>query len=206
MFPWVALGVLAALPAPAQEKPPVKEEPRPAAVELPVTSCAGSCEHSCGGIKVLWAEHEVPIQRLEPREVIRTIKRPTFVVAYREEKRTVHDTVVKTRDVERLVPCTTMQPCTVTDPCTGHCTTVLKSVTEMKLVKDVECYSVPVTREVTVKVPYLKAAEEEVKQKMILVDTITVMKKEGCPVVIPSAPVPKERWFLAQPPCAPCEH
>ena len=213
MFSYVALGALALLARPGtaqQEKPPAAELlPPPAAVEVPAApSCAGGeCAPPCaGGIKVLWAEHEVPIRRIEPREIEVKTKRPTVVVDYWEKECTVIDYVVKEREVERLAPCTVLQPCTVTDPHTGHCTTVMKPVTEMRPVKDVVCCTEPVTKTVKVKVPYLKQVEEEVKQKVVIFEYKTVMKKEGCPVVMPAPEVPKTRYLLAEPPCQPDGH
>jgi hypothetical protein len=203
MLSWGALGILAwaVLPAWAQDegtksKEAVKEETK-AAIEIPVATCLPPC----GPFKVLWAEHDVPIQRLEPREVITEIKRPTYVIEYKEVKKQVTDIVIKTREVTREVPCTTMQPCTVTDPHTGHCSTVWQPVTEIKVVKEMECSSVPETREVTVQVPYLKQVEEIVPQKTIILEYKTVMQKRGCPVVVPGGAVLRDRWLVAEPPC-----
>jgi hypothetical protein len=201
MFACVALGVLA-LTCPAQEKlPPPQEKSveKSPVTEVPLAPAA-DCGHTCPGFKVLWVEKEVPIQRLEPREVVTLVRRPATVVADRVVKRAVTDVVLQPREVLKEVTCTTMQPCTETDPHTGHCTTVFKPVTECKVVKETVYVAVPVTREVDVTEPYLKQAEEIVEQKTVLWEYRTVMQKRGYPVAVPAGEVLKERWFVA-PPC-----
>lgn len=207
MLSCVAVGVVALLvsPCPAQES--IKEQPKEKPADtsaLPVLPADG-CDKGCPVPKILWVEKDVPIQRLEPREVITEIKRPTVKVEYRDEKRVITDTVFKPREVLREVPCTVLKPVTVTDSCTGHCTTTLEPCTEMKLVKETVFVPVCEERTVTVKVPFLKETEEIVKQKTILLELKTVLQKREYPVAVPGGEVPKDRWLAAPLPC-PCPH
>jgi hypothetical protein len=195
----VAALATAGLPAWAQEKEkpetaPVPEKEKPAEEAPPGPS-------GCS-FKILWAEQEVPIQRLVPREVIKVDKVPTLEVAYREEKRIAVEMVLKSREVEHEVPCTVVTEVKVTDPVTGVCSTVLQPCTTVKKVKDVEYYSVAEERPITVLVPYLKAAETEVVQKSILLEELTIMQKDGWPVRIAAEAPRCDQWYLVpKPPC-----
>jgi hypothetical protein len=196
-----------------EQVPPPKEKPQekvqekvpeklPPLVEEPAHS---DCHHERPSVKILWMEREVPVQVLTPREVIIPEKYPTLEVAYREVKRKVIEIVMKPREVTREVPCTTLQPCTVCDPHTGCCTTVMQPVTVMKLRKETVFYPAPEEREIVVKVPYVKEAEEIVPRRTVILEYRTEMQKRPSAVAIPG-PVFGDRMLLAPKGCEHPEH
>jgi hypothetical protein len=192
-------GILAGLTLPAMAQEELPPAPPPVA-EIPAAPCAPDCERP--GIRILWMEHEVPLQRIVPREVITEEKTSTLEVAYREEQRVVCDIVFKPREVMKPVNSCTLQPVTETDPCTGKCCTVMKPVTEVKVVKATEFVAVSEERVVVVKVPYLKPVEKIVPHRNVLLEYRTETRREGCPLAIPDV-VPHERVLVAPKPCHP---
>jgi hypothetical protein len=206
----VALLALAARPGAAQEKPPggegVLPPPKPVPTLPPAPAPVTAPEPAplvppgCG-VRVLWLEHQVPVERLVPREVITEERRPSMEVAYRDEKREVIETVVKSREVERLVPCTVMKPFTETCPETGQCTTVWKPCTEMRTVKEPEYYAVQQPRTVVVPVPYLKPAEIVVPHKTIVLEYLTTTMKHHEAVVIPGPECQPTPYVMPPQPC-----
>lgn len=188
-------------PRPAQEVPPGTERvPSPTPAENPPPAEAPTLPPGCG-VRVLWLDHWVPVERLVPREVITEERRPSLEVAYREEKRTVIETVLKSREVERLVPCAVLKPVTETCAETGQCTTVWKPCTEMKPVKELEYYAVPEPRTIVVQVPFVRAAEVITPRRTILIENLTIMQK--CPeaMVIPGPTGRPDRYELVPRPC-----
>jgi hypothetical protein len=166
-----------------------------------VVPAGPGCEESHPSLNVLWMEQRVPVQVLVPREVVTEVLRPSYEIIYRLEKRTVTNVVMKSREVLREVPKTTMVPCTETDPHTGHCSTVLKPVVEMTVRKDVEFYAVPEEKVELVKVPYLREVEEKVRRKTVLLESLTEMQRRGYAVPVPGPEVRPPQW-LAAPGCA----
>jgi hypothetical protein len=206
--PVVAVTLLAwaALPSPAQEKLPQPQE-KPPVVETPPPlvgpCCPTECRPECNGLRVRWAECDVPIHVLVPREVTTEQKRPTVEIAYRAEKRKVTDMVLKPKEITCEVPCTTLRPFQDICPHTGECKTVWKPCTEMKVQKQTVYVSVPEERTVTVQIPYLKPAEEVVVQKTILLEYKTELQKKGFAVPVPGPELPRDRWIITPQPCAP---
>ena len=192
---------------PAQEKlPPPEPGPRTVPDTLPpallppplmVPLTFGPC------LDVRWAEHDVPLQSLRAREVLRLVEQPTLEVAYREQKKVITEVVIKSRQVEQQVLCTVMREVQVTDPVTGHCSTVLQPCTEVKVVKDIVYEAVPEERTVVVKCPYLRQTTEKVPVKDLLLEYRTEFRKEGFPVVVPGNEIPPRRVLLA--PKLPCD-
>jgi hypothetical protein len=205
-----ALVALAARPGAAQERPPGTEAVPPPATAAPPAAPAPALpapapDTHCGTNRVLWMERQVPVQTLVPREIITEERTPTLEVAYREENRTVTEMVVRSRDVERQVPCTVMKPVTETCPETGECTTVWKPCTEIRTVREPEYYSVPETRTVVVRVPYLRPAELVVPRKTVAFEYRTAMQIREEPVVIPGPEIPPTRWVMPpEPPHEEC--
>lgn len=205
-------GVSAQTPTPASEPigPPVKEQippPKedPPLVELSPIAPAEDCEAPCNpGIRILWAETDVPVRTLVPREVIHQEKRKTLAVAYRAEKRVITEIVLKPCTVEKLVPCAVLKPVQVTDPVTGHCTTVMEPCTEMKLVKDTVYKAVPEQRTIQVNVPYLKEVDEVLLRRDTLLEYRTFLQKKPYPIAI-THQEPQPKTVVAPEPAA-CEH
>ncbi len=216
LVPLVTLGMLAwgAWSSRAQEPAQLpKELPPPQKEMIPppeeVAPPAGpDCHHEKAhpGVKVLWLEHEHPIQVLVPREVITEQKRPTLEVFYREEKRKVTEMVVKEKQEPREIPFTTMKPCTEICPSTGHPITVMKPFTEMRTVKETVFCAVPEEREIIVKVPYIKEVEEVVPRKTVILEYKTELQKRPSAVAIPTVEY-QPRWLIVpKPPCPDAEH
>jgi hypothetical protein len=186
----------------AQELPPTPERvPPPVPNELPaapapVVAPAPLPEAGCGPNQVLWMERLVPVHTLAPREIVTEERRPSLEVAYRDEKQVVTELVVRSREVERAVPCTVLKPVTETCPETGQCTTVWKPCTEIKIVKETEFYSVPEQTTLVVRVPYLRPAELVVPRKTIALEYHTALQKQEEPIVIPGYEVPPTRYVM----------
>lgn len=194
--------VFSALPAAAQEKPlPLEPIPSPAPAESPA-ACPADCPNPA--IKVLWLEKDVTLQRIVPREVITFRTAPTMEVEYTEKKCKVTDIVLKPREVVREVACCTLQPETTTDPHTGKTCTVMKPVTQMKQVKEIEYVAVPEEREVTTRVPSLKYATKSVPHRVVLFEYRTEMRKTACPVPVADV-VPTREYKVAPRPHCPCD-
>jgi hypothetical protein len=195
----VALMALAVRPGAAQERLPVPQpvpSPTPEAAPASLSALPPGC-----GVKVLWLEHSVPVTRLVPREVITEERRPSLEVAYREEKRVITEMIVKSREVEKQVPCTVMMPVTETCPETGECKTVYKPCTDIRTVKETEFYTVPEQRTLIVRVPYVKPAEIVVVRKAIVAEYRTILQKKEQPVVLPGPEGRPDRWILAPKVC-----
>jgi hypothetical protein len=191
---------------PPEKAPPPKELPSPTPlVGLPAPCCA-ECEHPT--LKILWMNYLLPVQRLVPRDVITTEKRSTLGVATRIEKRCVTEIVFKEQECVKEVPVCTMRPVTETDPHTGKCCTVLKPVTEKKLVKDKVFVAVPEQRIIDVAVPYLTPVEVAVPRRNILFEYRTELKPCGCPVAVPCGAewLPPRMMAVPPPPCPPPHH
>lgn len=205
MLPAVAISLLASgtnLSLAQQEKRvPVERKVETAPPPTPV-----GCERPCP-MKILWVEQEVPVQALVSREVVTEQRRRTMEIAYREVQRTVTETVLQPRVVEKKLTCTRLKPVSEKDPHTGCVTTIMKPVTEVQVVKETVYSAVSQPRVVTVKVPYLRPAEEIIPQKTILFEYRTEMRKREYPVVVPGGEVLKDRYLLAPPPPCPApEH
>jgi len=210
ILPLVTFGLLAwaGRPGLAQEliPPPEKQAPeKPQAeketVTLPLAPPEPDCDHGHPGINILWMERQVPIQVLTPREIISPQKRPALAVEFRPEKREVTEIVLKPREVTREIPFTTMKPCTEVCPETGHCTTVLKPCTEMRLIKDVTFYPTPVERTLVVRVPYVKEIEEVVPARTVILEYVTELQRQPGAIGVPTAPLPPTRWLMAPQGC-----
>ena len=201
ILPLVTFGLLAwaGRPGFAQEViPPPEKQPEKQPEKLPpLAPMEPGCDHAHPGIKILWMERQVPIQVLRAREFIVPQKRPTLVVDFREEKRVVTEIVMKPREVTREIPFTTMKPCTEVCPETGHCTTVLKPCTEMRLVKDVVFYPTPVERPIIIRVPFVKEIEEIVPAKTTILEYVTELQRHPGAIGVPTPPEPQMRWLLA---------
>jgi hypothetical protein len=211
VLPLVAVGMLAwgALASPAQEQGPrPKELPSvpetlPAPAPAPLVEDCHVPPHPVP--KVLVYDRDFPVQILVPREVIQVDKVPTLVIAFKPEKRTVTDIVMKPREVSREVCYTTLEECVETDPCTGHCSTVLKPVTRTRIQKDLVFVAVPEERTVEIGVPFLRPAEELVPRKTVLLEYRTVMQRQSFAVGIPGEAAPPIRYLVPPPPEA-CPH
>jgi hypothetical protein len=203
---WAMSLPVVAQEAQQQEKSPKRPEQLPAPEEL----APADCTPPCPDFKILWLEYDVPITRLVPREVISQRKSPTFEVAYRDETREVCETLLRPREVDRVISCITQKEVTEIDPSCGQPVTVKKPVVETRTVKETEYYAVPVTRKVTVKVPYLKQAEEIVTQKTVLLEYRTEMQKQGYALRARGGEVLPDRMIAAPNACEaeahlPCE-
>jgi hypothetical protein len=182
-------GLLAAAPGlaradePKEPVNPPKETPRepippPKDFELPPPIIPDGCAPGCGRqlcapqfhLMELLAATTLPRMRLRD-EVVGLERR--MVVAYQEERRVVNDVSLKPHEVEQEVTCIDQQPCQVTDPCTGHCHTEYHPVPVVKKVKVTVYEAVPTTREVLVRVPYLKPGPE-FQVRRLAVDCITI--------------------------------
>jgi hypothetical protein len=187
---------------PKEGSPPEPIKPPKEVLPLPIVE-----EHCPTGIRVLWAETDVPLCSLWPREVITMVKQPTFVVAYREEKIKVADIVVKPHVVKKAQLCTCEKEVQVTDPVTGVCSTVKQPVTEERIIEETEYSAVRVERDEVVRIPYLKKVDELVPRKDLLLEYRTEMVTKGHPVPIPDD-VPCSRVFcvpdLCELPPLPC--
>jgi hypothetical protein len=201
ILPLVTFGLLAwaGRPVLAQEViPPPEKQPEKQPEKLPpLAPTEPGCDHGHPGVQILWMERQVPIQVLKPREIIVPQKRPALAVAFREEKRVVTEIVMKPREVTREIPFTTMKPCTEVCPETGHCTTVLKPCTEMRLVKDVVFYPTPVERPIIIRVPYVKEIEEVVPARTVILEYVTELQRRPSAIGVPTPPLPPTRWLLA---------
>jgi hypothetical protein len=205
ILPLVTFGLLAwaGRPASAQELiPPPPQEKQVEKVPPPLLApLEPGCDHSHPGVKILWMERQVPIQVLVPREVVVPQKRPTLVVDFKPQKREITEIVLKPREVTREIPFTTMKPCVEVCPETGHCTTVMKPCTEMRVVKDVVFYSAPVKRTIVVPVPFVKEVEEIVPTRTIILEYKTELQRCPGAISVPTPPEPQTRWLLGPQGC-----
>jgi hypothetical protein len=87
---------------------------------------------------------------------------------FREEKQIVTELRLEPHQVEEKVVCNESKPVTVTDPCTGHCHTEYHSCSVVKTVKVTVYETVPIQREVVVRVPTLKPGGELAVKKLAL--------------------------------------
>jgi hypothetical protein len=121
--------------------------------------------------QVLLVPHEhattLPDWKLRPVETGRLPEGP--VLDFREEKQVVTELRLQPRQVEEQVVCNESKPVTVTDPCTGCCHTEYRTCPVVKTVKVTVYDTVPVQREVLVRVPVLKPGGEVVVKQLTLV-------------------------------------
>ncbi len=188
----------------AQQKRPAEVLPPPSEVVTsgPVLPTATPvAAPGCTAIKPLEVIRTKPVQTLRVREVEVTTNRPTVKIDYRVEKRIIYDTVLKPCEVLKEVPVVTLRPCQVTDPHTGHCTTVMKPVTEMRVEKDTVFKLVVEPREVEVRVPYLTEGVEPVTRKNILIECKTDLEERRFVVPTPTTVV-RDRHIIN--PCPSC--
>jgi hypothetical protein len=117
---------------------------------------------------------------------------------FREERHLVTEMTLKPRQVEQQVTCMESKPVTTTD-CQGHCHTEYHPCPVVKAVKVTVYDTVPVQREVVVRVPVLKPGRELVVKKLAL-DCATepairktftaVTVPNEIRVVVPISPIP----------------
>jgi hypothetical protein len=199
------------LPPPEPVLPPVEEKKGDKPVEekkgdKPAVPIEPGCEERCPtGVRILWAETDVPCQSLVPREVVTLVKQPGFEIAYREEKRVVADVVIKPREVEHAVTCTVMKEVKTTDPVTGECSTVTQPCTEVRVVKETVYSAERQERPVVVLIPYLRRIDTVAPRKDLLLEYRTEMRKEGFPVRV-AEDVPPPRVIHVTPPCETDHH
>ncbi len=188
------LVLCAALPAlvRAQEPVPVPPKPipelpvAPTPVEVPglpaVTTgiikgpCNG-CERDVAVPKVTLVPEEtaIAVPKLTLREVeVGRDMVTKMELSFREERHTITEMVLKPRVCEQQVVVTEMQPETTTDPVTGKTSTCPKPVQVVKTVKVTVYDTVPVEREVIVRIPCLKPVEQEVSIRKLVLDETTV--------------------------------
>jgi hypothetical protein len=158
--------------------------------------------------QVLLVPHErattLPAWTLKPVEVGRLPAGP--VLDFHEERQWVTELSVRPRQVEEQVVCNESHPVTVTDPCTGHCHTEYRTCPVVKTVKVTVYDTVPVRREVVVRVPTLRPGGELLVKKLVLLpDTVPAVERtfeavtthNELTVVVPVPPCP---------PPPPCTH
>jgi hypothetical protein len=180
-------------PTPPQPTPTPEVAPAP----LPLPE---DCHPGHPGLKILEIEQAHPVHIIVPREMITTVTRPSLAIAYREEKHEIIEFVLKPQEITRLVPCTTMMPCQETDPHTGHCSTVMKEITELKPQKETIFVSVPEKQVLVVKVPYLKEVTEDIPQRNILLEQRTVLQNDVAVMTVPTTVYP-DRYLMTPPSC-----
>jgi hypothetical protein len=118
----------------------------------------------------------LPDWQLRPVEVGRLPEGP--VLDFREEKQVVCELRLQPRQVEEQVVCNESRPVTVTDPCTGRCHIEYRTCPVVKTVKVTVYETVPVQREVLVRVPVLKPGGEVVVKQLTLVpETVTAVER-----------------------------
>jgi hypothetical protein len=208
ILPLVTFGLLAwaGRPGLAQEViPPPEKQPEKQPLTPPLAPPEPGCDHGHPGIQILWMERQCPIQVLRATEIVTPQTRPILVVDYRKEKRVFTEIVLKTRPVTREIPFTTMKPCVEVCPETGHCTTVMKPCTEMRLVKDVVFYSAPVQVTKEVLVPFIKEGVDTVPARTVILEYKTEWQRKPGAIGVPTAPLPPTRWVLGPQGCLPPE-
>ena len=205
LIPTITLFLGTAAITQAQEGKPGETLPKPKSTGTPLLYEGPPCTKGCNGIKVLNVEQTKPVRVLIPREVTTTVKRPTLAVDYYKKKCVITEFELKPVKVVRKVPCTIMKPCKVVDPHTGHCSTVMKPFTEVKLREETVFQSVPVKREFEIKVPYLKEVEEEVPQRNVLLEYRTEMQSKTFIVPAPTTVLP-DRYYITPQPHHPHHH
>jgi hypothetical protein len=202
-----AVLALAARPGAAQEtlpgttpvSPPVPTPP-PATEQAPAPPTPPSIQPGCG-IHVLRLDHRKPVNILVPRPVPFVEHVSSLQVVVRPEKRIEHRTVIKWREVDRVVPCTVMKPVTETCPGTGECKTTWVPCTEMKTVKEREYYAVPVDVPVMVDVPSLQPLDIVVPRTDYVLENIPYW--QVCPeyVIAPGPTGRCPRYEITPPEC-----
>ncbi|MBL8795969.1 MAG: hypothetical protein JNM56_18855 [Planctomycetia bacterium] len=183
----------------------------------PVTTC---CDPRCcdkvvdsTSITLYERQEATVLPELNIREVVTRAPTTKFDVDYKEEKRCVIIMVPKARDVQRLVKSIHWIPETSVDPCTGCCCTTYKPVENCK-VETIQIFEpVPEQREVTVRVPVLKAVPSEVAVTHLTADwsskpaivTKLDMKMVPTKVCVPGTcpPPPPPPVFMPHFPCIP---
>ncbi len=164
-------------PPPLKMPPPPEAVPAPAKEVVspaPATSCAlAFMEKSIPLTQVLLVPHErattLPDWKLREVELGREC---APVLDFREERQWVTELTIKEREVEEQVCCTESKPVIVKDPCTGQCRTEYQCFPVVKIVKVKVYDTVPVQREVIVRIPFLKPEERVVKG--LVLDQLTV--------------------------------
>jgi hypothetical protein len=167
------------LPRPVENQPPARFLPPPA-VEMahdgPAAHCAPPViEKSIPHTQVLLVPRErattLPDWKLRAVEVCRIPEGP--VLDFREEKQIVTELRLQARQVEEQVVCNESKPVTVIDPCTGKCRTEHRLCPVVKTVKVTVYETVPIKREVVVRIPILKPGGEVAVKKLVLDPTDT---------------------------------
>jgi hypothetical protein len=198
--------VLAQETPPPSTLPPPKPVPQettlPTPTALPV---APDCHHGNPALNILPVEQVHPVHIIEVEEDIGEVRRPGLAIDYKIEKQEIINYVLEKKEVVHLVPCTKMVPCTETDPHTGHCTTVMKEVTEMQPQKDFVFVSVPKTEYLEIKIPYLKEVEEVIPRRTIILRNTTVLQTDIAVVPAPTVVYP-DQYLLIPPGCAAPTH
>lgn len=167
-------GGLARSQEPASRLPETLPPPTPAACPAP---CVPTVEKTFHRRNVILIPEQsattLPQLTLRPVEVCRE-KKTTLEIDWREEKRTCTELVLKPREIEQEVVCTTVKPETTVDPCTGKPCTVYKQVPEVQKVKITVFDAVPEEREYVVRFPCLKPVDNEVVVKQLVLDATTI--------------------------------
>lgn len=212
---WAILGVFLAIgplvaqtPEPKPESPPPQTKlpeavpaPQPAPVLPPAAVSEGpDCGHrTVCTTNVLLVPHEkattMPDWKLRAVEVGRIPSGP--VLEFREEKQCVTELKLVSDDVAQQVVVQERKPITVVDPHTGCAKTDYQICDVVKTVMVKVYRTVPVQREVIVRVPCLKPGPDQIVQKMVL-DRLTVpaIEKSFTAVTttqelkVPSCPAP----------------
>jgi hypothetical protein len=173
-----ALPVPRELPAEQKPRPAPAKPPAPPALP-PLADCAPPLVHETLPLpQLLLVPHReattIPTLTLREVEIGRTRE---MEIGFREEKQVVTEIQVRPRQEDRLMNYMDMKPVTVTD-CTGHCHTEYHPCPAVKTVKVTVYDTVPVQREVVIKVPVLKPGRELVVKKMVVFPTATAGIKE----------------------------
>jgi hypothetical protein len=100
-----------------------------------------------------------------------------WVLDFHEEKQIVTELRLEPRQVEEQVVCNESKPVTVIDPCTGQCRTEHRVCPVVKTVKVTVYKTVPIKKEVVVRIPRLKPAGEVAVKKLVL-DSLDVSALE----------------------------
>jgi hypothetical protein len=181
-------------------------------------SFAGEPGHDC---PVPFVEKAMPYTQvlLVPRECATTVpdwklreveagRGPSGpVLEFEDQRQVVTEMRLESHEVEQQVVCTESRPVTVTDPCTGHCRTTYEPCEVVKTVKVRVYETVPVQREVVVKVPVLRHGPEVVVRRLTLdLATAPAVLRRYEAVTTPNEvkfAVPVQK--VPVPPCTPAE-
>jgi hypothetical protein len=224
----VLLALIVPLAVGQTPLPEVLPPPLPPSVETPPTPVPPVVESSPAGMHAgpgcapPVVEKTVPLTQilLVPRE--RAICIPDWklrdvelgrkpagpVLDFREEKQIVTELKLQEREEEQQVTCMESKPVTVTEPC-GKCRTEYHPCPVVKTVKVKVYCTVPVQREVVVRVPVLKPGGELVVKGLALdKTTVPAIERRFEAAITPNElkvliPVPS---CLPEPHCPGCPH